>query len=256
MAELRKAPTDDLGVPLPIIPSEKLAGLESSSEDFTKHHEFFLHGTDRFNTIGGIAMRVSRILCTEREVHNTGPKAFHRFYDASPGPPAEVDQIYAGIFTLAGYIPKQGVDLWSGSPTIRDIESGERNILMTISKKNEFWYEYLRSNRSEITQFLDKFVARQDIGSADANSLTEFLSTPKLSIMADAAHEVLNAAIHSTVAPIKNRYQVAREAGQLHPLAPVSAEAVVLNALGNEQRRERTIRRLRESLLRRLPEAA
>lgn len=252
MTELQPAPVDRLGIPLAIIPSENLPHIDSASSSSTGHHEFFLAGRERFRTFGGQTLRSSRVLRVEKEVHNHGPNMFHNFYSTSRGPIDEQGQSNILVLSLAGYYPKEGIDLWSGTPIIRELEDGEREILQTIDPNNELAYRNLRCDRAGTGEFLKKFVLKQDVTSADPRALEKFISTPKISHMKDEGYEILQSAIQAVATPIRKDYLAAKEEGLLHPLSPVNPETLIwnaMNAIGNGGHNQKLLRTLRESVL-------
>jgi len=253
MSEVLAAPTDDLGtgIPLPIIPSEKLPNIPPSSPESTGHHEFYLPGKERFRTLGEKTVRSSRVLRVEREVHNTGPKKFHIFFKVSQVPVDEQARANLLVLTLAGYIPKEGVDLWSGEPKIREMEDGEREILCEEDPDQELTYKNLRCERVEASAYIRKIVLKQTPGNVDPDTLKKFISARSLKLTKGAGHQVLRSAVQSMVEPIASTYEILRGEDLLHPLAPISAEDMVLHALGNEAKRENLLYPLRERLSRR-----
>lgn len=248
MAELRHAPTDIIGVPRALIPSERLAIIPASSEESTGHHEFYLPGIARFHDLGSQALRSARILKAESAVHNTGPESFHQFYDISAGPHDKQNQSNILLLTLAGYIPKEGIDLWSGEPIIREFDEWEREILCEIDHNRELTFTGLRTERDVAANFIKKFVLEQSPVSIDPDILERFVSNPKIGLTRDEGHEVLRSNIHAAVEPVNAYYSQVRNEGLLHPMAPFSAEELVLRILGNEAGSERLLHPLRQRL--------
>jgi hypothetical protein len=249
MAELRKAPTDKIGVPLAIIPSEDFPYIDRNSEQFTGHHEFFLRGTARFRKTGAQACRAARVLGVEANLHNKGPLKFHGFYDVSDVPPGEQDQANILVMTLAGYIPKQGIDFWSGEPRLRDLKEEERDILCEIDPEEELSFKNLRTDRHIAVGFLKKFALEQSPINIDPAILEKFTSSTKIGLTREAGHEVLHSAIQGLVEPVGEYYNEMRAEGLLHPEAPISAEELVLKAFGSQGRREQLLHPLRQKLI-------
>jgi hypothetical protein len=255
MREIRPAPVDEIGIPLPIIPSENFTSYDKHGPRINKHHEFFLAGPYKFRSLGACAMRMSRLTRAEKEVHNDGSKSFHRFYNHSEGATNEQDQFNLTVLSIAGYLPKNGIDLWSGAPHIREIEDGEREILEAIDPNNNF-YQNRIYHIDTIRPFFQKYIKNQDLSHIDYGVAEEFLSTPKISDVRDLGHLILRGSIETAVEPMRWSYQTALEAGQLHPAAPIEPEDIVLNALGNELLREKRMFPALRNNLQALPIAA
>jgi hypothetical protein len=249
MSELRPAPVDRMGVPLPIIPSEDLSKIDRQSVDFTGHHEFFLPGTAIFQELGAKACRSARVLGAERVLHNKGPNRFHRFYDISDVPADEQAQANILMLSLAGYLPGEGVELWSGEPVIRELNEEERARLCEVDPESSLTLRNLRTDRAEAARFLKKFVLKQSPINVSPSVLNEFTSTTKIRLTRAAGHEVLESAVQTAVEPVSDYYKEAWREGLLHPAAPISPEDLVLSALGNFVRRDQLLHPLRESLM-------
>src|SRR4051812_45369197 len=105
MRVIHEAPVDHIGIPLPIIPSEDFPNQETIPDGLSRHHEFWLYGSEKFTQLGRKAIRASRLLKTERTVHNKGALSFHRYFSQSSGPENEQDQFNICVLSMAGYLP-------------------------------------------------------------------------------------------------------------------------------------------------------
>jgi hypothetical protein len=246
--EIKFAPVDARGVPLSIIPSEDFYTHKKKTPALSKHHEFFLYGKRKFTSLGGVALRQSRVLWTESRVHNIGNKSFHSRYNQLEGPTDETGQFTVSLLNMAGYLPISGVDLWSGVPVIRRISDGEKEILNAIHPDDNSYANRYYSIQS-IRPFLHDYITRQDISDIDPRVIDTFSSTSKNTLVEDLGLEILGEAIKKAVAPVESVYHQAKEAGQLHRDAPVSAERVVLDALGNVENRIEIFSKLKLRIL-------
>ncbi len=241
MTEIREAPVDYLGVPKPIIPSKNFASLELRSPSLSTHHEFFLFGPKTFTTPSSRAMRHSRLLRTERRVHNEGPMSFHNFFNQCSGPPDEASQFKISVLSLAGYLPEEGIDLWSGVPVVRKIEEDERAILMEPHPSDGSRYRNIYYHNDGARDFFLDYTKHQDPSDICPEAIREFLSTSKISEVRDSGFDILSGAMKKATMPIEGEYQLARKAGLLHPLAPETAQGLVAKILENEKQKEKNL---------------
>lgn len=249
MSSVFEAPKDSFGFPLPIIPSEDFPD-DIHSDRLSKHHEFFLYGSKKFHTLGEIAARGSRILRAEKVVHNTGPKSFHRFFNQSPAPETMDKQFMISLLSASGYLPEQGIDLWAGEPSIRDMEAGEREILQSPDLKGGLRYKNMIYYNEDLRAFYDKYLVKQDLTQLPDELLASFKAATKSKVVKEVGHEVIESVVALASTPITSVYTEARERGQLHPLAPESPEPIVLRILGSEEQRERLLGPLKGNLAR------
>jgi len=249
MQVISKAPEDELGIPLPIIPSEDFPYLKIGSEELSKHHQFFLEGTKRFTTLGSQAMRLSRILRTEVAVHNTGPRTFHSFFNRSAGSPSESGQYHSSILGISGYLPDQGVDLWNRWAEIRPLEDWEEEILRTTDPIESKRYRNLIFDVEIMPIFFEKIVKGQKLDSVDAELIEDFTATCQLGRVRDIGHQILGQLIDQSVQSLKAPYCNAYEAGRLHPLAPPTPGEVVRGIIGEDERAERIVESFHKRLM-------
>lgn len=125
-----KCPTDDrTGMPLPIAPSIDLASLPQ--DKVNEHHHFYpkLSPVLR-NSLGGKALRASRIQRVAITQHNFGEVRFHKFFPEGPEIPTDANaQLGLCVLACAGYIPEKVVDTTNGEPIVRGVKDWEHTRL-------------------------------------------------------------------------------------------------------------------------------
>lgn len=242
MTEIFEAPADELGVPKPIIPSENFPNILPNSSEMSRHHELFLYGPRVFTTLGGKATRQSRVLMTETTIHNQLPTSFHRIYNQSSGPTSEQGQFNVMALSMAGYLPVEGVDLWSDEPVIRPMEDGEREILTTIDPNDESRYRnLLYSTDGEVPKFIEQFLKKQNPNLAHQDALDEFMRSSRIREVRESGYEILRCAIGQALQPLQESYQLARESGRLHPLAPAEPAGIIMDVLSSDYQKDRIL---------------
>jgi hypothetical protein len=145
-----KSPVDELtGMPLPIAPTEDLTSL--SSNQINEHHHFFPRLSPALrNSLGGRALRVSRIQRVASTQHNFGENPYHKFFQEGPHIPTDAaTQLGMCVLACAGYIPPQTVDTSSGEPIVRSLKEWEYHRLVRPSK-------FLEPQPFQVKRFRDR----------------------------------------------------------------------------------------------------
>lgn len=111
MSARRETPADEIsGLPLPIWPNSEIS---SGQTGWDQHHHFhpkndeLLKNDSGNSNPGGSFLRHSRLQFVPRNLHNV----YHKIYK---GPELNVDEqerYLKGILSLAGYLPKQAIDV-------------------------------------------------------------------------------------------------------------------------------------------------
>lgn len=133
MAAELTTPLDRLsGIPLPILPRELLPAEDPEFANW--HHPWHPSSAPELQTLGGKALRHSRVQLVRATDHNMGDRkrgklTYHDFYSGPPIPADEAAQFIAVIAACAGYIPERAIDL-SGSEPREVIMTAEQAALL------------------------------------------------------------------------------------------------------------------------------
>lgn len=145
-----KAPVDEqTGMPLPIAPNVDLTSLSPS--DINEHHHFFPRLSPVLrDSLGGRALRVSRIQRVATFQHNFGDRQYHSFFNKGPDIPTDPEtQLGMCVLACAGYLPPKVVDTSSGEPLVRSMTDWEYT---RLSKPNT----YLEPQPYQVKRFRDR----------------------------------------------------------------------------------------------------
>lgn len=240
MAE-RMTPVDDLtGMPLPIIP--KLERLPLRHPDIADwHHHFHPRSDPRLKTVGGLALRNSRLQLVAREYHNDGPKRYHKFFDGPPIPESEATQFGMCVLACAGYLPESGIDLRSGEPVVARLDHNQRNLLRS-HRRNNFDYRYFRYGYDPIRRFFAKYVLEQNLTEIlPQRTIDEFLYSRNPNRRSELGRTIIEAAASSATEHIDPAYDLFRQNQQLHELMPPDPHTLVVYKLGNPKQQEELV---------------
>jgi len=231
-------------IPYPIIPSENFPDNPVNEDIFnpvvSRHHEIFLYGRQVFNSLGGLATRVSRVALTEPQVHN-GRGGLHTHFEMSPGPRDDAGRAKALILSDAGFYPDIGIDLWSGSPEIRPIEDGEFEILRRIDPANQNRYQNLHVDTAPFRAFYDHFLLKQPFLNASYGDIERFAAYEKFKSVRELGQILLQDLIDSALRDFRSEYEDLREGEKLHPNAPIDPAELIYRALGDDELRDRRL---------------
>lgn len=129
MAAEMITPVDELtGMPLSVAPP--LYDLSRHNPDIANwHHLYHASTAPELQTLGGTALRNSRVQLLPVRQHNTGKHNYHTYYVGPPLPAAndERNQIRLCILGCAGYLPEKVIDLSEETPAVRLMTGDERD---------------------------------------------------------------------------------------------------------------------------------
>ncbi len=137
------------GMPIPIAPTVDVQSLPQGQ--INEHHHFYPRLSPVLtSTLGGKALRVSRIQRVEISQHNFGDRFFHKYFPEGPEIPEDPRQ-QLGMCALAsaGYLPEQIVDTADGKPLVRPMKYWEFNRLRRPGM-------YVQPQPFQVKRFRDK----------------------------------------------------------------------------------------------------
>ena len=120
-------PVDEMtGMPLSVAPP--LHDLSRHNPEIANWHHLYHPSTaPELQTLGGTALRNSRVQLLPVKQHNMGKYNYHTYYAGPPLPDAndEDTQFRLCVLACAGYLPKQVIDLNDSTPFKRLMTSDE-----------------------------------------------------------------------------------------------------------------------------------
>lgn len=149
MAAELLTPTDELtGMPLSMAPP--LIQLPRSNPDVANwHHLWHPHSAPELQSLGGQALRNSRVQLVPIHDHNMGGDTYHTAYAGPPLPVADDTDKQFGLCVLAcaGYVPNEVIDLRAaGGPATRLMTDEERKYFdlmprpQLVQQRDIGWY--------------------------------------------------------------------------------------------------------------------
>lgn len=282
-----KCPVDELtGLPLPIAPTVDIDA--ALPHKINEHHHFYPRlGPVLRDTLGGRALRVSRIQRVGIEQHNFGENPFHTFFPEGPDVPTDPrEQLGFCVLACAGYLPESVVDTSAGEPLIRDMKTWEfdrlrrpnsyvaplpiqvkryrdrrfphmslldakERLINSRKKQAELTYRSIVYGFDPMKRFIAEQMLLQDFEEVRPNMRNSFLDREDISKgLAIIAIGTCLAAESASVngRPLNEIYVELRKAGRIHPLMPPSPSTLIKNKLGHTQNRVDLLPRLRTIL--------
>ncbi|HWT55651.1 MAG TPA: hypothetical protein VN031_01315 [Candidatus Microsaccharimonas sp.] len=282
-----KCPTDEYtGLPLPIAPVVDVDALPP--ELVNEHHHFFPRLSPVLrNTLGGHALRVSRIQRVSIFQHNYGALQFHGFFSEGPDIPTDPnEQLGLCVLACAGYLPNSVVDTSGGEPLIRTMQPWERarlqrpssyveplplqvkkfrdrrypelslreakqEMIASRKKQADMSYKNLIYGFDPMKKFMVEQIFEQDFEEVKPRVMRGFVE--KDSVAKGLAILGIGAVLAAKTATVQGRpleevYTECRRAGQLHLQMPPSPATLIKNKLGAIEHRVELLTDLRSHL--------
>lgn len=277
-------PTDGVtGFPLPLVPSENL--MDPSVRVFANwHHPFHPNSAPELQSLGGRALRHSRVQLVEAVDHNHSKESYHAVYDQPPLPAADNRhaQFMLALIGCLGYVPRQGLDIYSDGRPIRDLTAAEMDFLrqpakaapVTDTQLAQFiektdgvrprtaWrilqrkrerqaalsYQNLRYSYDPIRHFFSDYVLSEEQLDLSPRVMKRFLSSKDEATLQGRGEFIIGRASEVAVDPIRSVYTALRTQGLLHNLTPENPAKVVKNKLGSFEQRKRLYPLLQERI--------
>ncbi|MDB5184343.1 MAG: hypothetical protein JWN38_151 [Candidatus Saccharibacteria bacterium] len=150
------APQDELsGLPLPLLIHERLP--DDDPRYANMHHAHHPSTAPELQSLGGKALRNSRVQLVRASEHNIGDKSkgkltYHDFYKASQLTDDEDEQYIRCLFACAGYIPERAIDLSSGEPELVTMSHAQRELMRLPAAPREVKRAELRRLARKATE--------------------------------------------------------------------------------------------------------
>lgn len=275
------------GLPLPIAPAFNIAALPQ--DQVNEHHHFYPRLSPTLtSTLGGKALRVSRIQRVEVSQHNFGDRFFHKYFpEGAEIPKDAARQLGMCVLACAGYVPEQVVDTSDGKPLVRPMEYWEFNRLrrpgmyvqpqpyqvkrfrdkrhpgLTLleaktelvnsrRRQAEMTYHNLLYGFDPIRKFIVQQVLNQDYSVIRHELRDRFLSNDELEaglcILAIGTGLAARAALVKDE-PLDTTYSALFKEGRLHSKMPATASTLIKHKLGQLSDRIELLPQLKVQLM-------
>jgi hypothetical protein len=277
-------PVDELsGIPLSVAPP--LERLPRHNPDITNwHHLYHPRSAPELQTLGGMALRNSRIQLLPVRDHNTGRGTYHTYYKGPVLTDNEEEQFRLCVLACSGYLSEEVIDLrLPNGPDVRKITDMERRIFRQIPpaphvnsdavrrfregegtaygyrrakqilesrnrRQAEMGYNNFQYGYDVIRNFFQDYTVRRPLGHIKETHVEEFLSTPNAERQRQLGHWLLAKQSEVAAEGVRGLYQAARQSGSLHPRMPAEPASLIKFKLGSTARREELFPRLQDSL--------
>lgn len=239
----------------------------------TEHHAYHPHRTPRLEeSIGARALRNSRMQTTPARFHNGGQGCYHRYFVGPPLPDAgDIEaQMKQVVLNVAGFIPRQIIDLNTGKPVIRDIKPEELKFFqhpgkpkqptakefrvycrLTGLSPNNAWrqltlhnkararlgYESIRYSDMPIREFFEDYLLRPEMIDVNPRTIKRFLTTKDETVLTHMADTILGRAISVATSNFLVDYQTVHGLGLVNPILPDTPDVAIKFQLGSFRRR-------------------
>ncbi|GAC1387837.1 MAG: hypothetical protein NVS1B7_2430 [Candidatus Saccharimonadales bacterium] len=277
MGKWLPTPVDSVGMPLPIAPLSEVLPV-GQPEQANWHHHFHPSTDERLATIGGAALRNSRLQLVDAWQHNRGRNNYHTYFGGPEIPTSESEQFKLCVLACAGYLPAQGIDLSRGEPRIINltlwqqrhfmmaaqpaplrleevvkrqsrrglldlpVNLAEQLFLQEAEKQAGLTYRHLTYRYDPVRLFFEHYTAKQPLDHVQPTKIDEFLSTKQAERKHYLGHWLLAKAVEEATTDVEKVYAEVRAEHLLHPLMPNSPQTLVKHKLGTASRRlERAI---------------
>jgi hypothetical protein len=287
MAAELQTPIDEYsGLPLPIAPSNEQP-LNESGAVFNLHHAWHPKA-DLQGSLGARALRSSRIQLVDETVHNNGDNAYHNDFNGPQLPQDELTRLNLIVFSCAGYVPEQGIDMTSNDPTRPVLLTSQQQAMLKIRaepripeqreveryidkyqpdldsasafkvlmERNKFQalhrYQHWSYGYDLVRTFMATMVLDQNLGDVKRRLLHDFTERGQdeagMKLLGIAANKVVLSEL-SNGRTMHQIYRQAHEDSRLHPMMPPTAKAFILYKLGNNMTRFALLPELRVQLM-------
>lgn len=204
------------------------------TSEVDRNHAFHPRTHEALRTLGGQALRNCRIQYVPRIFHNEGVHAYHSFYDGPVIPIDEMDQLVAIVCAVAGYMPKEGIDLTGDTPVIRDISRSELSILQTADSTGDYRYFYYGQGSIEV--FVKQMILQRAMH-VETEELKKFLSSRDIDIRRKIGMSILQKSSVIIADEISARaFSEAHRRKQLRPEFHHRPHAILQNCIRNPDR--------------------
>ena len=208
-------PTDDLGMPLPVIIPRPPDAESKKARKWNRHHAWYYSGRFLLGTEGSRTVRFSRLQHMPVKTHNW---AHGRYKQGLELPPTEYDEFKLTMLGCAGYISPEGLLVTKRGVQQIEINPGQKRELrrpgvFTIEKGSAF----------EIGEFLMGYAIKNGLGQVvedHESRVSRFMEMPSGEEKEELALSIVREAAEVAVEPLDFFYAAARSTHSLKTHAP------------------------------------
>lgn len=226
-------PTDGIGMPLPIAPSEQDA---SAKRDW--HHHFHPRRSPVLLGTDGMAVRNARVQLVDYDTHHSD---YHGHYEGPPLPDTTAEKFGLVVLASAGYIPSEAIDFSKGEP---------RRVGLNVEQRKQMWKKGILKVGSigMVHTFLTEYTMAQDLTNVDDVIVDEFLNTADQERKYKLAGHLLNLAVLQATEPIIPLYKRAWRDRLIDHTVTAKAQRFVRAQINVRKRRTLLANQLHEKL--------
>jgi hypothetical protein len=205
MAAEALTPIDEIGMPLPLAPTN-LEIHDASQPQPDWHHHFHPRKSSVLTQDwGGQAVRTVRVQMADYSTHHDD---YHGHFIGPPLPETPAEKFGLTVLATAGYVPGHAIDFKKGEPQIVPLSDGQRKRLWSSGE--------LRNSAPEIARkFILEYTLKQDFIGIDEKLVDEFLGTSDLDRKYKIGGKLLSLAVDTAVEPLDPFYRTAWKKGYI-----------------------------------------
>ncbi len=250
MSADRQTPTDVLsGLPLPIVPDENVRLPIDNPFVADLHHGFHPASHPDLQSLGGKALRHSRLQLVDKNYHNHTERSYHRFFEGPPIPVNPDEQFKICVLAAAGFVPDQGIDLSSGDPEIVELTPSQKIQLVEVDPDDQYGRRELKYRYTPIHDFFVDYALGRDITHVKEKIIDEFVHTEHEDRAKYLGHFLIAQTAVVASDTVAEQYREVYDAGMLHPMMPSHPASLVKFKLGNDSQRVSLIPALKDRLV-------
>ena len=204
MAAEALTPIDEIGMPLPLAPTDFEPNDASQPQDW--HHHFHPRRSPVLTQDwGGQAIRTVRVQKSDYIVHHN---EYHGHYIGPPLPATPAEKFGLTVLATAGYVPGHAIEFRKDEPNIVPLSNEQRKRLWNSGE--------LRNAAPELARkFILEYTMKQDLTEINEKLVDEFLGTSDVERKYKIGGTLLGFAIDAAVEPLAPFYRTAWEKGYI-----------------------------------------
>lgn len=238
MAAEAYTPIDDIGMPLPLAPTDLETHDASQPKPDWHHHFHPRRSLILTQDWGGDAIRNARV---QKANWNTHHLEYHNYYQGPELPDTPAQKFGITVLAVAGYVPEEAIEFVKSEPSIIRLSDGQRNRLL---KSGE-----LRCAAPEIVRkFLIEYTVKQEFTDVKDSIIDEFLNTSDDLRRYRLGGTLLNLAVDKAVEPLDPFYRTAWKKGYIHRTSAYRPQRLVRTKLKFKSHQAELINRLHKEL--------
>lgn len=238
MAARAYTPIDEIGMPLPLAPTNLEIRDASQPEPDWHHHFHPRRSVILTEDWGGDAIRNARLQKVDYRIHHD---EYHGFFTGPELPETPAQKFGIAVLAIAGYVPGEAIAFRRGEPQIVNLSEASRNRLL---KSGE-----LRSAAPELVRkFILEYTLSQDLTDVNQSIVDEFLNTGSLDKRYRLGGMLLGLAIDRAAEPLDPFYRTAWKKGYIDRRSAHRPQRLIRTKLNFKSRQNVLINKLHATL--------